>query len=112
MGVQFRSQLEIRFVTELESRQIRWAYETERLGEGNYLVDFYLPDYKCWVEVKGVFEPRDDYLLKDVANYLNRERGERLLVYTQNKGFVVSLENFEDFPRKQFWEKLTEPSNH
>lgn len=70
-GVQFRSQLEIRFATELESRGIRWVYEPERIGDGQYLVDFYLPDCGCWVEVKGRFEPRDDYLLKDAAAYLN-----------------------------------------
>lgn len=106
MGIQFRSQLEIRFATELESRQIRWAYEVERLGDGNYLVDFYLPDHKCWVEVKGKFEPRDDYLLKDTAIYLARERGERLFVYTAGKPIEVDGNDFKELTRESFWEKL------
>lgn len=106
MGIQFRSQLEIRFATELESRQIRWAYEVERLGDGNYLVDFYLPDHKCWVEVKGKFEPRDDYLLKDTAIYLARERGERLFVYTAGKPLEVDGNDFKELTRDAFWEML------
>jgi hypothetical protein len=106
MGIQFRSQLEIRFATELESRQIRWVYEVERLGDGNYLVDFYLPDHKCWVEVKGKFEPRDDYLLKDTAIYLARERGERLFVYTAGKPLEVDGTSFKQLSRDAFWEML------
>ncbi len=105
-GVQFRSQLEIRFVTQLEAKQIRWVYEGERLGEGNYLVDFYLPDLKCWVEVKGRLEPRDDYLLKEVAAYLKRERRERLFVYTQSKAFTVTDESFKSLTHDQFWSRL------
>ena len=107
-GVQFRSQLEIRFAAELESRSIRWAYETERLGEGNYLVDFHLPDLKAWVEVKGRFEPRDNYLLKDVATYLKEARGERLFVYTSGACFLVYPSRFTEIKRKDFWERLLE----
>lgn len=107
-GVQFRSQLEIRFVTQLEAKQIRWVYEGERLGDGNYLVDFYLPDLKCWVEVKGRVEPRDDYLLKDVATFLKRERNERLFVYTQSKAFSVTGKQFKQLTHDEFWVKLAE----
>ncbi|MBZ0299663.1 MAG: hypothetical protein K8J31_07990 [Anaerolineae bacterium] len=105
-GVQFRSQLEIRFASELESRGIRWRYEVERLGEGNYLVDFYLPDLKVWVEVKGRFEPRDDYLLKEVAAYLKQKRGERLLVYTSGTCFAVHPTRFTEIKRQNFWERM------
>ncbi|MBZ0285634.1 MAG: hypothetical protein K8L97_33190 [Anaerolineae bacterium] len=108
-GVQFRSQLEIRFATELEERKIRWAYEAERLGDGQYLVDFHLPDYKCWVEVKGKFEPRDHFLLKDTAAYLARERGERLFVYTQGKGYVVQADSMDEIKRGDFWNVLLTP---
>ena len=105
-GVQFRSQLEIRFVTQLEARQINWVYEAERLGDGNYLVDFYLPDFKCWVEVKGRFEPRDDYLLKDVAVFLKKERNERLFIYTQSKAFRVTTNQFKELTHEELWAKL------
>jgi hypothetical protein len=107
-GVQFRSQLEIRFVTQPDAKQIRWIYEGERLGEGNYLIDFYLPDLMCWVEIKGKIEPRDDYFLKEVAAYLKRERGERLFVYASGKAFRVTAREFKQLTHNEFWTKLVE----
>lgn len=101
-----RSQLEIRFAAHIEEMGMRWLYETERLGEGQYLVDFYLPDLKAWVEVKGQFEPRDNYLLKEVAALLKTERGERLFVYTQSKAFAVNSRSFVEINHKEFWAKL------
>lgn len=105
MGVQMRSQLEIRFATEVQARGIEWIYEEERLGEGNYLVDFHLPKLKMWVEVKGKFEARDHYLLKDVAETL-QERGESLYVFTSGSPMEVTSDAFEKIPRKQFWQLL------
>jgi len=105
-GVQFRSQLEIRFVTQLEAKGIRWIYEGERLGDGQYLVDFYLPDLKTWVEVKGRIEPRDDYLLKEVADLLKRSRQEQLFVYTQSKAYRVTAREFKEIAHKDLWELL------
>ncbi len=90
----------------MEAKQIRWIYEGERLGDGNYLVDFYLPDLRCWVEVKGKVEPRDDYLLKDIADYLKKERGERLFIYTQSKAFSVSGQAFKGLTHDEFWSKV------
>lgn len=106
-GVQFRSQLEIRFATQLEELGIKWVYEPERLGEGNYLVDFYLPDLKSWVEVKGRFEPRDNFLLKDVARYLKKERGEKLYVYSSSKAFCVNSRSFQLLSHQRLWEELS-----
>jgi hypothetical protein len=105
-GIQFRSQLEIRFATELEARGVNWVYESERLGDGSYLVDFYLPDYGAWVEVKGKFEPRDDFLLKDVATYLKKERGQRLFVYTSGKPRLVNPSGYRMLERADFWTLL------
>lgn len=102
MGVQFRSQLEIRLATELEQRGIEWIYEEERLGEGNYLVDFHLPEHKAWVEVKGRFEARDHFLLKEVAEVL-KKRGEKLYVFTSGKAKIVTPDEFTAIPRKEFW---------
>lgn len=106
MGVQFRSQLEIRFAAELEERGVRWVYEPERLGDGNYLVDFYLPDDAAWVEVKGQFEARDHFLLKEVAQMLKQERSEKLYVYTSSKVYLVHASNFREMSRADFWKQL------
>jgi hypothetical protein len=108
-GVQFRSQLEIRLATELEERGVRWVYESERIGEGSYLVDFYLLDYKSWVEVKGAFEARDNYFLKEVAKILKDERGEKLYVFSQRKCYLVNPSGFKELSRAEFWKRLLTP---
>lgn len=106
-GVQMRSQLEIRFAAQLAERQLRWIYEGERLGEQQYLVDFYLPDLQSWVEVKGRFEARDNFQLPAVAVYLSKERNERLYVYTQSKAYLFhSSGRVKIMDHKTFWERI------
>jgi len=105
-GVQMRSQLEIRFVSELDERGIRWIYEGEALGDAGYLVDFYLPDLGVWAEVKGRFEARDRQVLPQVAQTL-KVRNQRLLVYTgSGPCVVVNPSGFREFDRKIFWTEL------
>ena len=108
-GVLFRSRLEVLFAQELEKRQIKWAYEPERIGGGRYLVDFYLPDLKCWVEVKGRFEARDDLLLPNVAGHLKTGRGERLFLYMRSKAYRVGWKGFEPLTHAEFWEAIQLP---
>jgi hypothetical protein len=105
-GIQFRSQLEIRFATECEIRKLDWIYESERLGTGNYLVDFHLPKQKAWVEVKGKFEARDHYLLKEVAKVL-QERGETLYVFTSTRPLRVTPDEFEKLSSDEFWAAIS-----
>lgn len=108
-GVELRSQLEVRFVEELERRGISWRYEPERIGAGHYLVDFYLPDYHTWVEVKGRYEFRDDLLLPNVAINLKRDRGERLFLMMENKAYLVEPKSFTPLTLDEFWEALRNP---
>lgn len=56
-GYRFRSRLEARWAVFFDALGIRYIYEPEGYGLPNgmaYLPDFYLPDLKIWVEVKGV----------------------------------------------------------
>jgi hypothetical protein len=108
-GVQFRSRLEVLFAQELEKRAIKWDYEPERIGGGRYLVDFHLPDLKCWVEVKGRFEARDDLLLPNVAGHLRSERSERLYLYMQTKAYLVTWKDFEPLTHDEFWQAIQPP---
>lgn len=109
-GVQMRSQLEIRLAAELEERGIKWIYEEERLGEGNYLVDFHLPDLKCWIEAKGKFDARDKFLLREVAEMLKTERGEKLYAYTSRRGYIITKDDFTSMKHSEFWELLQHES--
>ncbi len=107
-GEEMRSKLEARFAHQLEARGIAWQYEPERIGAGHYLVDFYLPDLACWVEVKGRFEPRDSLLLPNVAINLKRERGERLFLYMPDQAYRVGGKAFTPLSHEDFWRAIQE----
>lgn len=53
-GVRFRSRLEARWAVAFDAAGWAWAYEPEAyaLPSGNYLPDFWLPDFDVWAEVK------------------------------------------------------------
>lgn len=57
----FRSKLEADWARCFDALGLAWDYEPEGqyFGAQFYLVDFYLPKSRQWVEVKGVFEPDD-----------------------------------------------------
>lgn len=102
----FRSQLEIRFAQELEERGLRWFYEPERLGEGKYLLDFYLPDCRTWVEVKGIVDQRDYMVLREVAELMARERRQRVFMWTERKAYRVTAGDFHAMSHEEFWAAL------
>ena len=57
----FRSRLEARWAHFFNALDIQYEYEIETydLGSsGYYLPDFWLPEHKCWVEIKGI-QPND-----------------------------------------------------
>jgi hypothetical protein len=54
-GYRFRSRLESRWAVFFDSLGIRWEYEIEGfdLDGTRYLPDFWLPEQKYWIEIKG-----------------------------------------------------------
>lgn len=67
-GCRFRSRLEARWAVFFDTLGVRWLYEHEgfELPSGRYLPDFWLPDFKMFVEVKPDnhgFDPRHDELV-------------------------------------------------
>lgn len=67
-GYRFRSRLEARWAVFFDTLAVRWEYEKEgyELGQaGRYLPDFWLPDLKCFVEVKGAEPTADEVSLAD-----------------------------------------------
>jgi hypothetical protein len=106
-GAAMRSLFEVEFAKQLDQHDIKWEYEPERVGGGRYLVDFHLPDLKCWVEVKGRFEARDDLLLPLAATALKNERGERLFLYMKTRAYRVNTKGFEPLSHDEFWETIS-----
>lgn len=59
-GCHFRSRIEARWAVFYDKLKIPWEYEKEgyHLPSGDYLPDFWFPEQKFWVEIKGK-EPDD-----------------------------------------------------
>jgi hypothetical protein len=69
-GYRFRSRTEARWAVALSVAAIRFEYEGQgfELASGWYLPDFWLPDHKTWLEVKGVDPtPREIALATELA---------------------------------------------
>lgn len=61
-GYRFRSRLEARWAVFFDTAGIPYEYEKEgfQTEAGWYLPDFWLPQQKCWVEIKGGPLPKED----------------------------------------------------
>lgn len=61
-GVKFRSRLEARYAQFFDNHGIGWEYEIEGIDLGGkwYLPDFWLPDSRTFLEVKGPIKARCD----------------------------------------------------
>jgi hypothetical protein len=60
-GTDFRSRLEAKWATFLDSHHITWQYEPETITLPSgiaYIPDFWLPELGIWIEVKGDGVPR------------------------------------------------------
>ena len=56
-GICMRSSWEINFSKWCDLSGIKWEYESKvfDLGECTYTPDFYLPEFDCYIEIKGYF---------------------------------------------------------
>lgn len=60
-GIRMRSRLEVKYAKFFDCHRVKWSYEPEgfQILGVRYLPDFYLPDIRTIVEVKGVLDPTD-----------------------------------------------------
>ena len=62
-GCRFRSRIEARWAVFFDALGIEWEYEREgyELGaSGRYLPDFWLPEQRYWIEIKGSYPPIEE----------------------------------------------------
>jgi hypothetical protein len=74
--IEFKSKLESRFARFLDRLNIQWEYEPTLflLQDGTYYKpDFYLPELKTWVEVKGLILEHNEKICMDFAKENNTE---------------------------------------
>lgn len=66
-GYRFRSRLEARWAVFFDAVNVRWEYEVQGFDFGpplgRYLPDFWLPDLKIWVEIKGEIPTEEERAL-------------------------------------------------
>jgi hypothetical protein len=67
-GYRFRSRLEARYAVLFDTVGLKYEYEKEgfELDEGRYLPDFWLPENKIWLEIKGI-PPSDLEVKKSIS---------------------------------------------
>jgi hypothetical protein len=79
-GYRFRSRLEARWAVFFNTLDVPYSYEPEgfELGEGiRYLPDFWLPDQRCWVEIK----PPGEWVYHHECQLLAMQSECRLVLY-------------------------------
>jgi hypothetical protein len=51
-GIQMKSRAEARMAAFFDYENVEWRYEPERIGSLQYLPDFFLPEFKIYIEAK------------------------------------------------------------
>lgn len=80
-GYRFRSRLEARWAVFFDALNIRYEYEKEGfdLGDGmRYLPDFWLPEQRCWIEIKGQAPTEEE---QDKAARLNEATDHPVFIF-------------------------------
>ena len=80
--VWMRSSYEIAFAKWLDSRNLTWKYEPKRfyLKDRTYAPDFFIKEWKVWIEIKGWFHERHQETIKQFREYNSNEN---MLVLTK-----------------------------
>jgi hypothetical protein len=127
-GCHFRSRLEARYAVLFDKLGIRWLYEPQGFDiRGTwYLPDFYLPQHKLWVEVKGSDDGFDMPLAVDAAIPAwglpldpdgtpvpdPSRAGFRLLILGPIPQVELEPGHFKDDPDTPFWSWPTHTALH
>lgn len=83
----YRSRWEIVMANSLHESGIRFEYEPKRFvfshkHKETYLPDFYLPDFDCWIEVKGYMDKRST---KRLSLFAKEYANEKLVLVMENE---------------------------
>lgn len=106
-GYRFRSRLEARWAVFFDEVGIKYQYEPEGfvLSDGTYyLPDFYLPDLRLWVEVKGVMDMESKKKINLFSEELNWTDSRLWILGDIPKPFDNTYELYdEEFVEDAFW---------
>lgn len=94
-GIEMKSRLEANVAFFFDLLKIKWKYEPQSflLSDGeHYLPDFYLPELKCFVEVKGIIT---DEVIKKMEIFVKEYKKELLLISSENGYYIELWDNGE-----------------
>lgn len=94
-GIQMRSKLETKIALFLDGLKILWVYEPRIFLLSNgvyYKPDFYLPELKMWIEVKGDIQEHN----KDISKIFVKDNDTELLVISAEQMYWASMKEFSD----------------
>lgn len=87
----FRSSWEVELAELMTELGIRWEFEPRRIyfraEKESYLPDFWLPDYNCWIEVKGYMDKKSEKRCKLFRKHYGAEYG--YLLYMKEERELV-----------------------
>ncbi|WP_186439831.1 PDDEXK family nuclease [Bacillus paralicheniformis] len=73
LDMTFRSSWEVELAEIMTELGIKWEFEPRRFyfhaEKESYLPDFYLPEFNCWIEVKGFFDLKSQRRMKLFSKY-------------------------------------------
>lgn len=79
LQMNFRSTWEVELAEIMTHLGITWEYEPERVyfreEHESYLCDFWLPEYNCWIEIKGFMDKRSEKRCKLFKKYYGAKHG-------------------------------------
>lgn len=79
IDIPMRSTWELTIAELFNELGIEWEYEPERVyfrkEHESYLCDFFLPEYNCWVEIKGWMDKRSEKRCKLFKRYYGAKAG-------------------------------------
>lgn len=98
--IKFRSSLETNWAYILDKLNIEWKYEPKRFRLKNgevYIPDFYLPELKTWIEVKGRIEEHN----KIFSKLFVEENKEPLILISYTELYFFGNDYGEVFEEKE-----------
>lgn len=94
-GIEMKSRLESKIAFFLDCLEIKWEYEPKvfMLSLGFiYIPDFYLPELKMWIEVKGIIEEHN----KEISRAFVKDNNTELMLISSNETLWFSMKDFLD----------------
>ena len=103
-NVRFRSRLEARWAVFFDNYGLKWEYEPETFKLKNgilYCPDFYLPDLKCYAEVKQKRDLCNEYISTDydlnTGVILSQVERTKLFLFEKNICLLIGTPRDEPF---------------